>query len=42
MKKSWKVLETEREYDIALKRTIEVFNAEMALWKGLNWTFFYR
>ena len=28
MEKSWRVLKTEEEYDIALERTIEIFNAE--------------
>jgi HTH-type transcriptional regulator/antitoxin HigA len=28
MNSSWKVLETENEYDIALERTIEIFHAK--------------
>lgn len=28
MNKSWKVLEAESEYDMALERTIEIFHAD--------------
>jgi HTH-type transcriptional regulator / antitoxin HigA len=34
MNKLWKVLETEEEYRIALKRTIEIFHAQQDTREG--------
>ena len=34
MKKSWTILTTEEEYNIALERTIEIFHAEAGTQEG--------